>query len=92
MDRDAIDFGTADVKALFRKLFIPTVLGMLSLSAVTAADGIFVGRGVGSDGIAAINICVPLWMIFTGLGLMMGVGVRWWPPFTWPEGRRKPPA
>lgn len=74
MDRDAIDFGTADVKALFRKLFIPTVLGMLSLSAVTAADGIFVGRGVGSDGIAAINICVPLWMIFTGLGLMMGVG------------------
>ena len=45
MDRDAIDFGTADVKALFRKLFIPTVLGMLSLSAVTAADGIFeIGR------------------------------------------------
>lgn len=74
MNRDAIDFGSADVPTLFRKLFIPTLLGMLSLSAVTAADGIFVGQGVGSDGIAAINICVPLWMIFTGLGLMMGVG------------------
>lgn len=74
MNRDAIDFGSADVPTLFRKLFIPTLLGMVSLSAVTAADGIFVGHGVGSDGIAAVNICVPLWMVFTGLGLMMGVG------------------
>lgn len=74
MNRDAIDWGTAQIPALFRKLFVPTVLGMLSISAVTAADGIFVGRGVGSDGIAAVNICVPLWMLFTGLGLMTGVG------------------
>ena len=28
----------------------------------------------GSDGIAAVNICVPVWMIFTGLGLMAGAG------------------
>lgn len=74
MNRDAIDWGTVKVPVLFRKLFFPTLLGMLSLSAVTAADGIFVGQGVGSDGIAAVNICVPLWMIFTGLGLMAGVG------------------
>ncbi len=47
---------------------------MLSISAVTVADGIFVGHGVGSDGIAAINICIPLLMIFTGFGLMVGAG------------------
>lgn len=47
---------------------------MLSMSAVTVADGIFVGHGVGSDGIAAINICIPLLMVFMGLGLMAGVG------------------
>lgn len=44
------------------------------MSAVTAIDGIFVGHGVGSDGIAAVNICIPLLMIFTGIGLMAGVG------------------
>ncbi|MDL2323244.1 MATE family efflux transporter [Bacteroidales bacterium OttesenSCG-928-A17] len=74
MERDAIDFGTLKVSKLFRKLFLPTLMGMLSMSAVTAIDGIFVGHGVGSDGIAAVNICVPLLMLFTGIGLMVGAG------------------
>lgn len=47
---------------------------MLSISAVTVADGIFVGQGVGSDGIAAVNIYVPLLMVFQGMGLMIGIG------------------
>lgn len=74
MNRDGIDFGTAPVPVLFRKLFIPTLLGMLSISAVATVDGIFVGHGVGSDGIAAVNICIPLLMFFTGIGLMAGAG------------------
>lgn len=74
MDRDAIDLGRTDVPALFRRLFIPTLLGMISISLVTVADGIFVGRGVGSDGIAAVNICYAPMMVFTGLGLMAGIG------------------
>lgn len=74
MERDALDLGTERVGRLFRKLFLPTLLGMLSISAVTVADGIFVGHGVGSNGIAAINICIPLLMIFTGFGLMAGAG------------------
>ena len=75
MKRDAIDFGTVNVARLFRKIFIPTLLGMLSMSAVTAVDGAYVGHGIGSDGIAAINICIPLLMFFTGVGLMIGAGV-----------------
>ncbi len=74
MERDTIDFGTVKISKLFRRLFIPTLLGMLSISAVTAIDGIFVGHGVGGDGIAAVNICIPLLLIFTGLGLMIGTG------------------
>ena len=73
MKRDAIDLSTLNVFTLFRKYFVPTLLGMLSMSAVTAIDGIFVGHGVGSDGIAAVNICVPLLMLFTGIG----PGVLW---------------
>lgn len=74
MEREALDFGALRVGRLFRKLFVPTLLGMVSVSVVTVADGVFVGHGAGSDGIAAINICIPLLMIFTGLGLMTGVG------------------
>ena len=42
MKRDAIDFERDRVSALFRKLLIPTLLGTISNSAVTAIDGIFV--------------------------------------------------
>ena len=74
LKEDAIDLATLNVSVLFRKYFVPTLLGMLSISAVTAIDGIFVGQSVGSDGIAAINIFAPMFMIFTGIGLMAGIG------------------
>lgn len=74
MKRDSLDLGKMNVPVLFRKYFIPTLLGMLSMASVTAIDGIYVGHGVGSDGIAAINICIPLLMLFTGFGLMLGIG------------------
>ena len=74
MEKDAIDFGTADVTTLFKKLFFPTLFGMLGMSAMTAIDGIFIGHSVGSDGIAAVNIIIPMQMLFTGLGLMTGTG------------------
>lgn len=69
-----MDLGTENISTLFKKYFIPTLLGMLSVSAVTAIDGIFIGQGVGSDGIAAVNICIPPLMLFTGLALMSGIG------------------
>lgn len=74
MKRDAIDLGKDNVYSLFGKYFIPTLLGMLGMCAVTAVDGIFVGHCVGSDGIAAINIIIPVMMFITGIGLMTGAG------------------
>ena len=74
MKRDAIDFENGKVSFLFRKLLIPTLLGTLAMSAVTAIDGIFVGHGVGADGVAAVNIAVPMYQIMAGLGLMIGAG------------------
>lgn len=74
MQRDSIDFSNGKVSHLFRKLFIPTLFGSLSICAVTAIDGIFVGQGAGSDGVAAVNIVVPIWILFSGLELMIGSG------------------
>ena len=72
--RDKIDFGTGKIGPLFRKMFFPTLIGMLFMSAQTLIDGILVGRGVGANGIAAVNIVAPIWMVVTGLGLMFGIG------------------
>ena len=74
MERDAIDFGKTRIPQLFVRLFVPTFMGLLSWALVTLADGIFVGRGVGSDGLAAINIVAPLFQIAMGIALMFGTG------------------
>lgn len=72
--RDSIDFGNRSIPALFRKLLIPTVVGMVFSAVFIITDGIFVGRGVGSDALAAVNITAPLFMITAGIALMFGVG------------------
>lgn len=63
-----------DIPQLFRRLLIPTVLGMVFSAAFVITDGIFVGRGIGSDALAAVNITSPLFLISAGVGLMFGVG------------------
>ena len=70
--RDSIDFKNTDIKTLFRKLLLPTVLGMIFSALFVITDGIFVG--IGSDALAAVNIVAPLWLLSTGVGLMFGVG------------------
>ena len=72
--KDSIDFGSMEIPKLFRKLLIPTVLGMVFSAVFVITDGIFVGRGIGSDALAAVNITAPLFLISTGVGLMFGVG------------------
>ena len=74
MKRDVIDFEKEKVSTLFRKLLVPTLWGTISMCAVTAIDGIFVGHGVGADGVAAVNIVVPIYQIMSGIGLMIGAG------------------
>lgn len=74
MQRDSLDFKNMGVGKLFTKQLFPTLLGMISSALFTVVDGIFVGRGIGSDAIAAVNITAPLAMIAAGIGLMFGMG------------------
>ncbi len=75
MNRDSIDFGKMNIPRLFVKLFIPTLLGLVFMSLLNIADGIFVGKGVGSDALAAVNIAAPVFMAATGVSLMFAAGV-----------------
>lgn len=74
LTRDKIDFGDGKIGALFSALFFPTLIGMIFNSALTLIDGIFVGNGVGANGIAAVNIAAPVFLLSTGMGLMFGIG------------------
>lgn len=62
------------VEKLFTKLLVPTIMGMAASALFTVVDGIFVGNGIGSDAMAAVNISAPIFMIITGVGLMFGMG------------------
>lgn len=74
MLKDSLDFKNMQVGKLFARQLIPNMLGMVASSMFAIVDGIFVGRGVGSDALAAVNIALPLLMIMTGIGLMFGTG------------------
>lgn len=69
-----LDYGGGKIGRLFSKMFFPTLLGLIFNALITVIDGVFVGQGVGPDGIASVNIIAPLFMVVTGLGLMFGIG------------------
>jgi len=72
--KDSIDFGKEKVQVLFNKIFYPTFLGMVFSIVLNVTDGIFVGRGVGSVALAAVNAVGPIFMIAGAIGLMFGMG------------------
>lgn len=74
MQRDSLDFKSMSIGKLFTKLLVPTIMGMAASALFTVVDGIFVGNGIGSDAMAAVNISAPIFMIITGVGLMFGMG------------------
>lgn len=60
-----------------KKLFqyvMPTVLASCSSFLYTIVDGIFVGQGVGMEGLGAVNLAMPYVMIITALGMLMTIG------------------
>ena len=50
------------------------VLGMLGLSCYILADTFFVAKGLGANGLAALNLAIPVYSFIHGSGLMIGMG------------------
>lgn len=72
--RDSIDFAHEPVRKAFGRMFFPILIGMVSMVILNITDGAFVGHGVSSDALAAVNIVAPLFMISSGIGLLFGIG------------------
>ncbi len=58
----------------FSKYVSLNVMGMIGLSCYILMDTFFVARGLGSDGLAALNLAIPVYSFIHGLGLMIGMG------------------
>ena len=65
---------SGDIKKTYVSYLIPTIVGMLTNSVYCIVDVMFVGLCIGAQGLAAFNIAMPVYTIYSSLGLMLGVG------------------
>ena len=68
------DLLKGDIRRVFLKYLIPSVGGMMGISLYVLGDTMLIGRGLGSQGLAALNISIPLINVLNGLGLLFGIG------------------
>ena len=67
-------FGTDAIPSLLRKQAIPASVGILIMSIYAIVDTIFVGRWIGSIGIAAITVVFPISFLISSFGMAVGIG------------------
>ncbi|MDL2317956.1 MATE family efflux transporter [Eubacteriales bacterium OttesenSCG-928-A19] len=53
---------------------IPSIIAMVLTSLITVVDGFFIGNYVGKEGLAAVNLGLPIVYLFLAVGLMVSVG------------------
>ena len=58
----------------FARYTILSVLGTLGVSCYILADTFFVSKGLGTSGLAALNLAIPIYNFIHGTGLMLGMG------------------
>jgi putative MATE family efflux protein len=63
-----------NVRKIFLHYLLPSIGGMVGLSLYIFFDTMFIGQGVGSEGLAALSIAIPMYNVHSALGLLLGVG------------------
>lgn len=61
-------------KKVYLRYILPAIGGMMGTSLYVLGDTMLVGRRLGTDGLAALNISIPMINVLTGLGLLIGMG------------------
>jgi putative MATE family efflux protein len=58
----------------FVRYVIPSVVGSVVTSLYLVVDGVFIARGVGETGVAAVTLILPLTMAFIAISMVFSVG------------------
>lgn len=64
----------AAIRKEFLRYILLSVFGTLGVSCYILVDTYFVAEGLGSNGLAALNIAIPAYNLIHGTGLMIGMG------------------
>ena len=62
------------MRRTFFKYISLNMLGALGLSGYIMADTFFVANRLGADGLAALNLAIPIFGLINGLGILLGIG------------------
>lgn len=66
--------GRDPITTLLTSLAVPATVGMLVMALHSVIDTIYIARGVGTIGVAAVAISFPVQMFFLALGGALGIG------------------
>lgn len=59
---------------IFVKYLVPSIGATLVTAIYLLGDSVIIGKGVGADGIAALNILIPFFNLFYATGYLFGTG------------------
>ena len=62
------------VRTEYFRYLIPTIVGQVAHCCYCLADVFFVGMAVGSDGLAALNVALPIFTVYSTFSITIGVG------------------
>ena len=59
---------------IFSKYVLQNVLAMVGISVYILADTFFISMYAGADGLAVLNLILPLYGLIYAIGAMIGIG------------------
>ena len=72
----ARQLGEDSIEGLLLRFSVPAIVGMLVHALYNVVDRIFIGRAVGSIGIAAISVAFPMMVVLMAFGMLIGIGAN----------------
>ena len=65
---------TGELRQSFFKYVFFSILSTLGVSVYILVDTYFIALNMGTDGLTALNLCLPVFNFINGFGLMLGMG------------------
>ncbi len=84
-----IEFAQGKISSIFRKYAFAGALGLLFVGMQTMIDGAFLGRFVGADALASVNIAMPVYTLITAIAIVIGIGCQTVVGISLGEGERQ---
>lgn len=74
MDERALLLGERQVNQLLWQFSLPAIIGMLANSSYMIINRLFIGNVVGADAISGLSVTMPVSLIITAFGMLIGIG------------------